>query len=101
MIFDFPILIFGTSLIQALIATTFPPFLFFHIHTFIFSRLLSFLQHTVCTPRLGRKTLEGGIRHEDGVLLVPGCRKLRQEMIRSTCMDPAGAIRPGLRGLRR
>ena len=28
------------------------------------------------------------------MLLVPDCRKLRQEMIRSTCMDPAGAIRP-------
>lgn len=52
------------------------------------------LKHTVCTPRFGRKTLEGGARHEDGVLLVPDCRKLRQEMLRNTCMDPVGAIRP-------
>lgn len=51
-------------------------------------------QHTVCAPRLGRKTLDGGTRYEDGVLLVPDCRKLRQEIVRSTCMDPGGSIRP-------
>lgn len=51
-------------------------------------------QHALCTPRLGRKTLEGGARQEDGVLLVPDCRKLRQEIVRSTCMDPMGHIRP-------
>lgn len=53
-----------------------------------------FWQHAVCAPRVGRKTLEGGARLEDGVLLVPDCRKLRQEIIRSTCMDPIGRLRP-------
>lgn len=51
-------------------------------------------QHAVCAPRLGRKSLDGGVRYEDGVLLVPDCRKLRQEIVRSTCMDPAGSVRP-------
>ncbi|CAN0040051.1 unnamed protein product [Pylaiella littoralis] len=57
-------------------------------------RRTSMCQHAVCAPRLGRKTLDGGARYEDGVLLVPDCRKLRQEIVRSTCMDPAGGIRP-------
>eukprot|EP00752_Nemacystus_decipiens_P003892 g3574.t1 len=61
---------------------------------FTIPRRSSMCQHTVCAPRLGRKTLDGGTRYEDGVLLVPDCRKLRQEIVRSTCMDPVGSIRP-------
>ncbi|CAM9953370.1 unnamed protein product, partial [Ectocarpus fasciculatus] len=57
-------------------------------------RRTSMCQHAVCAPRLGRKSLDGGVRYEDGVLLVPDCRKLRQEIVRSTCMDPAGSVRP-------
>ncbi|CAN0063710.1 unnamed protein product, partial [Ectocarpus sp. 6 AP-2014] len=57
-------------------------------------RRASMCQHAVCAPRLGRKSLDGGVRYEDGVLLVPDCRKLRQEIVRSTCMDPAGSVRP-------
>eukprot|EP00903_Cladosiphon_okamuranus_P013428 g12508.t1 len=57
-------------------------------------RMTSMCQHAICAPRLGRKTLDGGTRYEDGVLLVPDCRKLRQEIVRSTCMDPGGSIRP-------
>eukprot|EP00904_Undaria_pinnatifida_P002933 jgi/Undpi1/12640/HiC_scaffold_6.g02308.m1 len=57
-------------------------------------RRTSMCQHAVCAPRSGRKTLENGARYEDGVVLVPDCRKLRQEIVRSTCMDPMGSIRP-------
>ncbi|CAN0245759.1 unnamed protein product, partial [Hapterophycus canaliculatus] len=57
-------------------------------------RRTSMCQHAICAPREGRKNLDGGARYEDGVLIVPDCRKLRQEIVRSTCMDPAGSIRP-------
>ncbi|CAN0359214.1 unnamed protein product, partial [Discosporangium mesarthrocarpum] len=51
-------------------------------------------QHALCAPRLSKRFLEGGARVEDGVLLVADCRRLRQEIVRSSCMDPAGSVRP-------
>lgn len=69
-------------------------FILFSLSFFFFLVYVFFSQHALCTPRIGRKTLDGGARQEDGVLLVPDCRKLRQEIIRSTCMDPMGRVRP-------